>query len=468
MTHPSRAPRFPTDLLDRVERVHLVGVGGSGMSSLATLLHDLGKVVTGSDLRDSAALRDLQRRGVSVFVGHDASHLGQAEAVIVTSAARPDNPELVEARRRGLPVLRHADALGLLSARKATVAVAGTHGKSTTTALTAYLLDRGGLDPTLIGGAEALNYGSASRVGRGPHLVVEADEFDRRFLTLHPTVAIVTGIEPDHLDYYRDLDELTAAFAAFVERTATDGLVVTCADDARLATLPVARRRETYGFSASAGWRAEDVVVVPEGTTFTLVTPESPRRRVTMRLHGEHHVQNALAAIVVARWAGVPLDAIVEALPGFRGTRRRLEWRGTARGVTILDDYAHHPTAVRLTLEAARRGYPGRLRVVFQSHTTHRTARFLDEFAEALTVADEVVLVPIYRPVGREGEAADVTHEDLARRIRERPTRVASSLEEAERLLLEDLRPGDVVVTMGAGDVDRVGDRLLSRLRGAP
>src|SRR5581483_6505557 len=365
--------------LDAVRHAHFVGIGGSGMSGLARWFLKHNQRVTGSDARPGAAAAALAARGAAIYAGHAAAHVGGADLVVVTAAVAPDNPEVAAARARGIPVLSHADVLGLLTARGRGIAVAGTHGKTTTTALAGFLLERAGYDPTILAGAEMLNYGASVRLGRGPHVVVEADEYDRRFLRLAPQVAVVTSVEADHLDYFRDLAEIEATFAAFVQRLPADGLLVACADDAGARGL-AAPRRETYGLDGAPGWQARDwrptslddepgEASLPRyGSEFTAVAPTGEQASVRLPLVGRHNAANALAALAVARAEGVPLAAAAAALADFRGTRRRFQPVGRARGVAVVDDYAHHPTAVRAALQAARAVHPGPLWVAFQPH----------------------------------------------------------------------------------------------------
>lgn len=435
------------------------------MSSLASLLLDMGKLVSGSDLAPSRVLDGLRARGARLHVGHAAEHADGAELVVISSAVPPDNPEVQAAARRGVRIIKHAQALGELMQDHVGVAVAGTHGKSTTTALTAYLLHAAGLDPTLVGGAESLDFGAASRLGRGPHVVVEADEYDRRFLALAPRLAIVTGVEPDHLDYFASFEEIVKAFEAFLGLLPPDGLAVICQDDPSARRLAVACRRVTYGFNRRADYRAQACLLQPaQPARFILRAPDGSRHPFTLGLVGRHNVANACAALAVARELGVDWKALAEALPGFRGTRRRFERLGEAAGVTIVDDYAHHPTAVRLTLQSARAWFPGPLWVAFQPHTTHRTAALLGDFAAALGAADRVFLLPIYQPPGREYAARSVTSADLAALVRV-PVELADGLEDAAERLAAQVAAGTLVITMGAGDVTRLGPMVLQRLR---
>jgi UDP-N-acetylmuramate--alanine ligase len=464
--------------LDAVRQVHFVGIGGSGMSGLARLFLDGGKRVTGSDARPGPAVAALEAAGAVVYAGHAAAQVGDADLVVVTAAVAADNPEVQAARTGGVPVLSHADVLGLLTARGRGIAIAGTHGKTTTTALVGFLLERTGHDPTILAGAEMLNYDASVRLGRGPHVVVEADEYDRRFLRLAPQVAVVTSVEPDHLDYFRDLAEIEATFAAFVDRLPSAGMLIVCANDAGARRL-TGPRRATYGLGPDADWRARDCKAVqprPEedeaavpgyGTDFVAVAPDGAEAAVRLPLLGRHNVANALAALAVAHGEGVPLAEAAAALADFRGTRRRFQPVGRARGVTVVDDYAHHPTAVRATLEAARAVHRGPLWVAFQPHTRNRTSRLLDEFAAALALADGVVVTAIYEPVGREREPLAISGADVAERVSGPPAVYVPALEDAASYLADHLPAGSLLLTMGAGDVDRLGPLVLGALEAA-
>lgn len=448
--------------------VHFVGIAGSGMSALASLLLGMGTRVSGSDVAPGPLLDALRARGATVFVGHAARQV-QGSPYVVRSAAVPlDNPEVQEARRRGLRSVKLAEAVGELMRDRGGAGIAGTHGKSTTTALTAWLLDRGGLDPLALIGAHALDFEGGSRLGSGP-MVVEADEYDRRFLELSPDVAVVTSIEPDHLDYYRDLGEIRAVFQQFVDKLPTAGRLVVCLDDPRAAALKTRGQRDTYGFSEGATWRASDYRPRPGGSAFTLHV-QGRSWDAEMQLVGEHNVRNALAAIAVAEFFGAGLLGTLAALASFRGTLRRFQTKGRPAGIRVIDDYAHHPTAIREVLRAARQGAPlGQVWSIFQPHTSSRTAALMEEFARSFGDAQHVLLLPIYEPAGRagEGSARGVTSADLARGLAEQghpDARYVASFDEAVEAVRRSAREGDVVLTMGAGNVTRVADQLAREL----
>jgi UDP-N-acetylmuramate--alanine ligase len=448
------------------QRVHLVGVGGSGMGALASLLLQMGKAVSGSDLSPSATTDRLIDAGAVIFISHNAANLGEAEYVVRSSAVASDNPEVVEAARRGLPTRKLAEAVGELMHDRSAVAVAGTHGKTTTTALLTWLLQQGGLDPLALIGADTPAFQLGARAGDGP-VVVEADEYDRRFLNYWPEVALVTSVEADHLDYFRDLVEIRDAFQALVERLPEYGRLVVCADEPCAAALHSPARRETYGFAAEADWHIDDYTAAPgRGARFTLRTG-GRAWTVASPLIGEHNARNVAGAIAAADYFGVGLAAILPAVASFQGPRRRFETRGRPRGIWLVDDYAHHPTEVAAVLRAAAAVAAGDVWVVFQPHTTHRTAALLDEFARAFGDAQHALVLPIYRPTGRELNAQPVTSADLVSAIRSTghpDARYVDSFDAAEAVIRDEVAPGATVITMGAGDVTRLSDRLVEAL----
>ena len=457
------------DVLGRSRRPHLVGVGGTGMNSLATLLRAMDKDVSGSDRAASPTLDWLAGQGVRVQVGHEPRLVGDADLVVRSAAVSDDNPELVAARARAVPVVSHAQALGALMDRAHGVAVAGTHGKSTTTALIAHLLAVAGRDPTLVGGAVALDFGASSRLGAGPELVAEADEYGRRFLELHPKLAVITSIEPDHLDYYGSFDSVVEAFEQFVAGMPVNGTVIVNGDDPVVRDLDISRERVTYGTEPASDWRLSEYVPRSGGgARLEVRRPDRSPWTVELALSGRHNAMNALAAVGVADRLGVAASDVATGLATFRGTRRRFETRAHRDGIWVVDDYAHHPTAVRATLRAAREAHAGRVVAVFQPHTTHRTAALLDEFAAAFGDADRVILAPIYRPTGREADERAVTSSDVVARMGHPEAQAVESLDAAfESLVAEELRPGTLILTLGAGDVTTLADRLAAHLDAA-
>ncbi|MBV9543532.1 MAG: UDP-N-acetylmuramate--L-alanine ligase [Chloroflexi bacterium] len=452
--------------LESAQRVHLVGIGGSGMGALAGLLLQMGKHISGSDSSGSAAVAQL---GARVFGQHAAANVGDAEYVVRSSAVADDNVEVQETQRRGLPLRKLADAVGELMRGRSGVAIAGTHGKTTTTALVTWLLECGGLDPLALIGADAPRFSMGARLGSGP-MVVEADEYDRRFLSYWPEVAVVTSIEADHLDYYRDVSEIREAFQELVSRVPAHGRVIVSADERCAASLVSVAQRDTYGVAECSNWRVTEYA--PRrggGSTFSLTT-DGRTWSVESPLVGEHNACNVAAAIAVADYFGVGLRSALAALPRFEGPRRRFESKGKSRGVWIVDDYAHHPTEVAAVLRAARGVAEADVWVVFQPHTTNRTAALLEEFSRAFDQADHVLVLPIFRPAGRELAARHVTSSDLVARMRQREhadVRLADTSAAALEAIAADAQPGDLVLTMGAGDVTRLSDELVRELSGS-
>jgi UDP-N-acetylmuramate--alanine ligase len=447
---------------------HFIGAGGAGMSGIARVLHDRGVVVTGSDLRDSRYSAALQKAGVTVHIGHDAANLGDPEIVVVSAAIPETNPELVEARRRGIPVWPRARMLAELAGKRLTVAVAGTHGKTTTSSMAASALIEAGADPTFLIGGELTDVGSNARCGNGVHYVVEADESDGSFLYLDPYCAIVTNVEADHLDHYASLDEIVDIFRQFLSRVRSDGVAVLCADDERLMGLApgCATRVVTYGRSESAEVRILSYEATEGGGAFEVAFPDGRRLSCSIRTPGEHMALNA-AGVLAAAWAlGIDLEAAVRGIAGFGGVKRRFEHVGAVRDVDVVDDYAHHPTEVRATLKAARDASTGTRWVVFQPHRYSRTAAFARDFGAAFYDADRVVIMDVYSA----GEApipgvSGKTVVDAILRHRPRirlayfPHRADVASYVADRVL-----PGDLVMTMGAGDVTAMGPEIIRAL----
>ncbi len=456
-------------MLRRIQHIHFVGIGGAGMSGIAEVLLNLGYTVSGSDLKRSGTTDRLVALGARFAEGHAASHVAGAHVVVTSTAVRADNPEVAEARRLGVPVIPRAEMLAELMRLKYGVAVAGSHGKTTTTSMVALVLDRGGLDPTVVVGGRLGVLGSGARLGKGDFMVAEADESDRSFLKLTPTVAVVTNIDREHLDTYRDLADVQEAFLGFVNKVPFYGAAVLCLDDAPVQDiLPrVERRIVTYGFSPQATVSARDVVVGPTASTFTPLAAGTALGSIRLGVPGAHNVLNALAAVAVGLDLGVPFAAIEAGLGSFTGVDRRFQVRGEARGVTVIDDYGHHPTEIKATLEALRtRAGARRTVVLFQPHRYTRTRHLWDEFCRSFHQADVLLLTDVYAASEEPIEGA--TSEALARAIAERGHRqvaYAGDLRAATERLAAEVRDGDVVLTLGAGSVWLAGDELLKRLK---
>jgi UDP-N-acetylmuramate--alanine ligase len=459
----------PVPSLDELGAVHFVGIGGAGMSGIARILLARGVPVSGSDRRDTPTLLALRALGARVALGHDPANLGDADTVVVSTAIRADNPELAAARERGLRVLPRAVALAAVMAGRRSVAVAGTHGKTSTTSMLTVAVQACGVDPSFAIGGDLNESGSNAHAGEGDVFVAEADESDRSFLLLAPYAAIVTNVEADHLDNYGDLAAVEAAFDRFLQTVHPDGFVVLCADDpgaARLRSAPCPARVRTYGTAEDADLRILDLDVAPDVTSWTAVHGGRDLGRVRIRVPGAHMARNSAAALLAGLELGLPAEGLIEGLDRFGGVHRRFELKGVAAGVRVYDDYAHHPTEVRAQLRAARAvAGDGRLVVAFQPHLYSRTREFADGFGDALGLADEVVVMEVYG--AREDPVPGVTGAMVADAVPLPPGRVLfePSWSAAAPALAARARPGDLVMTMGAGDVSMVGPEVLEVLR---
>jgi UDP-N-acetylmuramate--alanine ligase len=442
--------------------IHFVGIGGIGMSAIAEVLLNLGYRVSGSDLRESEVTRRLRALGGNVAIGHQPAHLASADVVVVSSAVRPDNPEVAAARARDIPVIPRAEMLGELMRMKDGVAVAGSHGKTSTSTMIAAVLARAGLDPTAIIGGKVQAFGSNARLGRGDVLVAEADESDGSFRHLFPVVAVVTNIDREHLDHYGSEAALREAFLAFANKVPFYGLVVICADDPVAAGLCPAllKRHVSYGLRGG-DYRGEILSAGPEGTRLRATVRGQARGEVLVRMPGVHYAENALAALAVADVFGVGFADYGEAMATFGGVERRFTVRGEGGGVLVVDDYGHHPTEIAATLAAARL-YQRRLVVAFQPHRYSRTRDLWDDFAPALAGADEVLLTDVY-PAG-EPALPGITAQRLVEGMAGASYCPRRSLVET---LATRLRPGDLLLTLGAGDITQVSTELLARLTAA-
>ncbi len=458
----------------RIKHVHFVGAGGIGMCGLAELLHTQGYRVSGSDLREGPSLDRLRSLGIAVAVGHAAENLGDVDVVVYSSAVPPHNPELREAERRGIPVIPRAEMLAESMRLKEGIAVAGSHGKTTTTSLVAHVLSSAGLDPTAVIGGRVLapdRAPSTTRLGAGDLLVAEADESDGSFLRLAPVVAVVTNIDPEHLDHYGSYDALEAAFVAFANRVPFWGLSVLCLDHPGVqAIVPrMTRRTTTYGFASQADLVATHLRLESPGTRFEVRRRGERLGQVRLRLPGRHNVLNALATLAVAHELDVPFATAAESLSGFLGIERRFETKGVAAGVRVVDDYGHHPAEIRATLAAAREIHAGRVVVAFQPHRYTRTRDLWNDFVTAFNDADVLVVTDIYS--AGEAKIPGVEAAPLADAIRahgHRDVRFAANLDDVLAELAATAREGDLVVTLGAGSVSQVGARLLGGLGTRP
>ena len=459
-------------MLGKIRRIHFVGIGGIGMSGIAEVLLNLGFTVSGSDLKATPVTERLAKLGARVFGGHAASNLRDAQVVVISSAIPPDNLEVQEAQRLQIPVIPRAEMLAELMRLKFCVAVAGAHGKTTVTSMIAVMLTQAGLDPTAVIGGRLDVFASSARLGKGELMVVEADESDRSFLYLLPSIAVVTNIDREHLDHYRDLDEIVSAFLSFVNKVPFYGAVVACADapwGGRFRELfPQLRRRVvTYGLDPGADVQGSSIRLQPQGSCFEVEARAKHVGSFDIHVPGRHNVQNALAAVAVGLELDLSAEEIRRGLDCFQGVDRRFQIKGEFEGITIVDDYGHHPTEIRATLEAARLWGAKRVIAIFQPHRYTRTLFLMDDFAHSFQAADRVYVLDIYP--ASEKPIPGVTSQRLVERMAElgfERARYAPSEQAVIQGVLEDLRPADMILTVGAGSVGRIGDTLAEAIRG--
>ena len=456
-------------MFKKYQHIHFVGIGGVGMSGIAEVLLTLGYRVTGSDARRSETVERLERLGAKVYVGHAAAQVEGAHVVVSSSAVARDNVEIAAARQRGVPVIARAEMLAELMRLKYGIAIAGTHGKTTTTSMVAAVLGAGGFDPTVVVGGRVHGLGTNARLGQGEFLVAEADESDGSFLRLTPTIAVVTTVDAEHLDHYPDLDAIVAAFLAFANKVPFYGAVVVCLDDPNLQRMiprMMDKRVVTYGLEAGADVTARRLQFVEMRSTFEVAHRGVSLGTMTLQIPGRHNVLNALAATAVALDLEMPFPKIQTALAGFAGVQRRFQIRGTARDVLVVDDYGHHPAEIRATLAAAKAGFDRRVITVFQPHRYSRTQHLRDDFLTAFYQSDVLIVMDIY--AAGEAPIPGVHARDLADGIAAHGHRevlyLGSDRAAIIDYLCESTRAGDLVLTLGAGDVGQLGGELLQRL----
>ncbi len=447
------------------QHAHFIGIGGIGMSGIAEILLNLGMKVSGSDLRRGPVTDRLAQLGATIYEGHAAAHVAGATVVVASSAVSSSNPEVVEAYSRKIPVIQRAEMLAELMRLKYGIAIAGMHGKTTTTSMVASVLGAGGLDPTVVVGGRVDALGSNARLGTTQYLVAEADESDRSFLKLSPILAVVTNLDREHMDCYRDMSDVENAFLAFMDKVPFYGAVTACVDNPQLAAiLPDVRRRVfTYGVAAEAAYRLEFLGTVP-GTysRFQVSTAKGPLGPFELHVPGRHNVLNATAAVAIAHQLEVSPEKIAEGLNHFRGVDRRFQQRGEVRGVTVVDDYGHHPTEIRATLAAARECGHRRILVVFQPHRYSRTHDLMEEFGSAFQDADSVLVLPIY--AASEDPIPGVTAETLAARIKGPCVQNVQDFAAAVAAVAAQAREGDLILTLGAGSVSQLAPQILAAL----
>ena len=456
-------------MLQKKHKIHFVGIGGVGMSGIAEILLNSGYVVTGSDLQESDATRRLRSLGARVFVGHEEENLaGNPSVVVISTAVKYSNPEVLEARRRHIPVIPRAEMLAELMRMKYGVAVAGSHGKTTTTSMIAAVLSTAGLDPTMVIGGRVHMLGTNARRGQGEFLVAEADESDGSFLLLSPTIAVVTNIDKEHMDFHQTMERLNESFLTFVNQVPFYGLAVLCMDDANVhGLLPKVKKRfATYGLSAEADFSAQDLKMTAAGVGFTLLHHGKSLGDLHLNLPGRHSATNALAAAAVAHELEIPFLQVAQALGAFTGIHRRFEVKGEPRGIMVIDDYGHHPTEIRATIGAIRDSWKRPLTVIFQPHRFTRTRDLFDEFLTAFEGADRLVLTEIY-PAG-EDPISGITGEALYQAIKRKGHSDVEFIPDKSQIvapLAEKLSPGEIALTLGAGDIYKIGEALVEALK---
>ena len=448
--------------------IHFVGIGGIGMSGIAELLLNLGYKVSGSDLKVSDITEHLQILGGTIFQGHQANQIAGADVVVTSSAVGRDNPEVLAAEHESIPVIPRAEMLAELMRLKYSVAIAGAHGKTTTTSIVASVLARGGLDPTVVIGGKLKSIGSNAVLGQGDFIVAEADESDGSFLKFSPAIAVVTNIDREHLDFYPDLDAIKAVFLNFIDRIPFYGLAILCLDNEPIQDLipEIKKRYTTYGMSTQADFQIRDVEFKKRQSRFTVIHLGHKLGRITLNLPGIHNVYNATASIAVGIELDVPFAAIKSALETLEGVQRRLEIKGEAGGITVVDDYGHHPTEIKTTLDALEKCWPDQRKVVvFQPHRYSRTRALFDDFTRAFYQSDVLVVLPIY--AASEKEIEGITGQLLCEGIQahgHREVVYAAEMNRAVAYLKQNLKSGDILLTLGAGDVWKVGEMVLREL----
>ncbi|OEU68299.1 MAG: UDP-N-acetylmuramate--L-alanine ligase [Desulfobacterales bacterium PC51MH44] len=448
--------------------IHFVGIGGIGMSGIAELLLNLGYKVSGSDTSSSDITRRLESLGGIIFKEHSEEQIRGADVVVTSSAISPGNPEVAAADQASIPVIPRAEMLAELMRLKYSIAIAGAHGKTSTTSIIASVLGKGGLDPTVVIGGKLKSINSNALLGEGDYIVAEADESDGSFLKFSPTIAVVTNIDREHLDFYRDLDHIKEVFLNFIDKIPFYGLAVLCLDDEPVQDLipNIHKRFTTYGMSTQADFQAKNVIFEGLKSRFQVDYHGKQLGEITLNLPGIHNVYNSLASIAVGVELDIPFDVIKSALQTVEGVQRRLEIKGEKKGITVVDDYGHHPTEIKITLEAARESWPGRrIVVVFQPHRYSRTQALFDDFTRAFYQSDLLVVLPIYS--AGEEKIEGVKGQALFEGIRSHGHREVVYIQDFETAVLhlkEVLAPGDILLTLGAGDVWKLGEMLLAEL----
>lgn len=454
-------------MLGRTKRIHFVGIGGIGMSSIAELLHNQGLTISGSDMKKSEITQHLEDIGITVVEGHAPENIGEVDVVVRSSAVKDDNLEIITAKQLRIPVIRRAEMLAEITRMSFSIGIAGTHGKTTTTSMVGIMLEKAKLDPTIIVGGKVKNFGSNNLMGSGKYIVVEADEYDHSFLTLTPIIAGITNIDADHLDCYRNLDDIKSAFLTYAEKVPFFGTVIACLDDKGVqAVLPkITKNIVTYGFSKQADVRGENIEMVDFTSSFDLIYKNYKMGRIKLQVTGKHNILNSLLACSVGLELDIPFTSIQEGLYEYKGVYRRFENKGTYQGVSFFDDYAHHPTEIMATLDGFRDSTNRRVVVLFQPHLFSRTRDFSKEFGRAFFSCDKLFIAPIYP--ARELPIPGITGElivDEARRSGHKNVTYIENEDDIVETILEALDEDDIFITMGAGRVYKFGEKVIARL----
>ncbi len=452
-------------LTQKVKNIHMIGIGGAGMSGIAEILLNLGFTVTGSDIHSSSVTDHLESLGAKLFIGHSPGNVATSDVVVYSSAVKEENTEIQAARERNIPVIKRPEMLAELMRLKYGICIAGTHGKTTTTSMTAQVLTKGNIDPTVIVGGKVADFGGGAKIGQSHYLVLEADEYDRTFLKLTPVIAIVTNIDMEHLDCYQNMGDIKSAFIQFVNKVPFFGLVILCIDDNGVQSIipGIERKVITYGISRQADIRAENISFKGIKTTFSVISRRKDLGAITLNVPGCYNVRNALAAITVAIEMGVNFDKIASALAEFTPVERRFQILGEESGIMIIDDYAHHPTEIIASLEGIRAGFDKRIIAVFQPHLYSRTRDFHADFGRAFMDSDVLFVTGIYP--AREAPIEGITGELISEAARAAGHRNVSYIEDRAKLVKAVsgcVKNEDIVITFGAGDVNKIGYELLN------
>jgi UDP-N-acetylmuramate--alanine ligase len=452
----------------KIKRLHFVGIGGTGMCGIAEILWNLGYEVTGSDMRNSESTERLEKLGIKIYLEHKKENMNDADVLVISSAVKDSNPEVVFARENKIPVIRRAEMLGELMRMKYGIGVAGTHGKTTTTSMIGHILTEAGLDPTIIVGGRVMSLGSNAKLGQGEYLVAEADEFDRSFLRLTPTIAVVTTLEAEHLDYYKDLEEIKSVFTEFVNKVPFYGSVILCLDEEAIQEIMpgIERPIVTYGLVPQADLVAHSIQFSENQSLFRIRNRGKDLGEISLLVPGIHNVKNCLAALCVGLELEIPFEKMKKALSEFKGVSRRFEIKGEIDGVMIADDYAHHPTEIKATLKAARDGYKKRIIAIFQPHLYSRTRDFYKEFGKSFFDSDLLIVTDVYP--AREEPVPGITGELIVSKAKEFGHKEVFYIPRKEEIipfLSGILKENDLVITIGAGDIYRVGENLVSVLK---